>query len=229
MAVTVDQGSLGTGNSSGTGTTTMSTTAAVASGAHIYLAAGRFNFTNSTMSCSGGSLTWTEDKTVVSSNIRTSIFRAYAASGLSSSTTLTVTHTGGGTADCIIGAYSLLGVAQGSPTATNSNSGVLAGWDGGSVTAGSGDVLIGGAFVDTSIVSSSTPTSPAVERIDKNVSGQAETLVIEDKINVSGTDSTAGTWNNAGTWAAVSASYAAAASGALPPFPRRAQRGLVMR
>lgn len=217
MAVTVDQATLGTGNSSGAGTTTMSTTAVVASGAVIVLLAGRFNSTNSTMAASGGSLTWSTAHNVTSGSIRVYLFYAFAPSGLASSTTLTITHSGGGSADCIIGAYSLLGVdTSGTVVAFNGAGASTAGWSSGSVSGNSGNALVGGAFVDNGSVSSSTPTAPAVERIDKNVAGQSETLTLVDKLSISGSDSVAGTWNAAGSHVAIGAAFKDAAGGGGP-------------
>src|SRR3954468_10351245 len=99
MAVTLDT-TLGTGNSSGAATTTITTTAAVASGGRILVMGGRFWAGNTNFTVSGGGLTWAEDVTLYNgSNVRFSIWSAAAASGLASSTALTITYGGGATPD----------------------------------------------------------------------------------------------------------------------------------
>lgn len=211
MAIALDQ-ILGTGNSSGVGTTTLTTTAAVAVGGKLIVVVGRFNFTNSTLSVAGGGLSWFEDVTIVQGNVRTSLFRADAPAGLASATALTITHTGGGSADCVAGACSYSGMATGGPSAVNTTGGgTTAAWATGSVGAANGNGMVGGAFIDGS-AASSTPTSPAVERIDANIAGQSEVLTLIDKLSVSGTDTLGGTWSNTGTWAAVAVAYAASST-----------------
>lgn len=213
MAVTVDQTSLGTGNASGSNPT-LTTTGAVAAGGHIIVVAGRFNSTNSTMAVSGGALTWTQDHTAVSGSIRTSVFRAPAPAGLAASTVLTLTHTGGGVADSIFGAASYLGIdTVGTVVAVNGGGASTAAWSSGSVAGNSGDALVGGAFVDAGAVSSSVPTAPAVERIDRNIAGQSESLTMADILSLSGATALAGTWNAAGGHVAVAVAYKAAAGG----------------
>jgi hypothetical protein len=219
---------LGQGNSSGVGTTTLTTGATVTAGHHLILVAGRFNSTNSTMSVSGGGLTWTEDVTLVSGSYRISIFRAPAPSGLASGTTLTVTHTGGGTADCIIAAHSYSGIdTAGTVIATGSHAdSATTAWGSGAVASTSGNALIGGSFSDGAAVSS-TPTSPGVERYDINIGAQSECLELVDKVSVAGSDSIDGTWNASTTSISAAVCYKATAAVIAPPASRPRYRRLV--
>lgn len=213
MAITVDQATLGTGNASANTTTSMSTTNTVAAGAMIVLIVGRFFSGASTIAMNAtGGLTWTQAHTAVSGNVRASLFYAFAPSGLASSTTLSVTHTNA--SDAIMGAASYLGAdSSGTVTAFNGTGASTAAWSSGNVTGNSGDALIGGCFVDAGAVSSSTPGGSANERIDRNVAGQSETLVLQDILSIAGTTAMTGTWNAAGAHIAVAASFKAAAGG----------------
>lgn len=211
MAVALDA-SLGQGNASAASSSNFSTTSAVASGAHIICIVGWFHNGASTVAVSGGSLTWTEDVVLRSGSVHISIQRAYAASGLASSTTITATFTGA-TPDSILGACSYTGIdTTGTVVASGSGSGTGTGWSSGSVASTSGNALIGGAFEDGA-TTASTPTSPGVEEFEKQVAGQTETLTMVDKVSVSGSDSIAGTWGTSTTWIAAAVCYKAAAGG----------------
>lgn len=162
------------------------------------------------MVCSGGGLSWTEDVTNVSGSIRFSVFRAPAPSGLASGTVLTVTHTNN--SDCIIGAGSFLGIdTTGTVITTAVNNASTAGWTGGALSSTSGNMIFGGAFVDSGSVSSSAPVAPSVELFDKNVAGQSETLICEYKLSVAGADLVDGTWNAGAAWIGASVCYKSAA------------------
>lgn len=211
MAVTVDA-SLGQGNATGAATFNFNTAATVAAGAHIILVCGAFRSGAQTFTVSGGSLTWTEDKTVVNGSVRFSVFRAPAPSGLASGTTLTVSL-GSGSNDMIAGAVSYAGIdTSGTVVTSASSTGSGTAWSSTSAAAASGNALIGGAFEDGT-VTSSTPTSPAVEEFEKQVAGQSETLTLIDKLSVAGTDSLAGTWGASVTWAAAAVAYKPTAGG----------------
>lgn len=208
--------SIGTAAQAASTTITLSTANAVASGANIYLFVGTFNSANPSGTFSvttAGGLTWTEDKTLLALNVRTSMFRARAPSGLASSTSLTVTHSGAGNGDLLIGGFSILGLDDAAPTATGStNNGSGTAWTTGNITAASGNCLVGGTFGD-GIATTSTITSPASEAFDANNAGQAETITAGYKLSVSGTDVIAGTWASSLASLAVGASYAVTAGG----------------
>lgn len=210
MAVTLDTG-LGTGNNTASTTCSMSTTAAVASGGMICLVVGWFINSASTSSVTTtGGLTWTKDAELRATSLHIAIHHAFAPSGLASGTTLTVTFTAGG--DSIMGAGSFLGIdTTGTVIASQTNNASTAGWSSGTVASTSGNALIGGSFIDSGSVSSSTPTSPGVELIDKNVAGQSETLTEVYKLSVSGNDVIDGTWNAAAAWIAAAVCYKASA------------------
>lgn len=204
---------LGTGNGSGL-TTSMTTTAAAASGSTIMMLVGRFSTAASTVSVTtAGGLTWTAAHNILSSNIRVYLFYAPAPSGLASSTSLGVTHSSG-TVDCILGCVSYTGVdAAAGPTAFNGTAAASTGWSSGSVAGSAGNLLVGGSFVDSGSVSSSVPAGAENERFDRFIVGQAETLVFEDILSMSGATALTGTWNASATNVAVAASFAPSAGG----------------
>lgn len=216
MAVTTDV-LLGTGNAGASAAVSLVTTNTVAAGGRLVLLVGSFKTAQGTYSVTtAAGLTWAQDHTVVSGQIRVAVFSAPAPSGLASGSTITITNTGGSaTGDFIVGGESYLGIdtSAGYVTGFNGAAAATAAWATGSITASSGDAIIGGAWVDAGAVSSSTPTSPAVERIDKNVAGQSETLTLVDKLSVAGSDALAGTWNAAGGHVAIGVGYKAAAGG----------------
>lgn len=224
MAITVDDATLGTGNSSGGSgvPTNLSTAGVVAATARIIIIAGQFSSVGATMSVgTTGGLTWATDIAAVSGNLRVSIFSAAAPSGLANGTTLGIAHSN--THDAIIFAYSLLGVDTTTwAIGSNSTGAATAAWSSGNVTPGGGNyALVGGAFVDSGSVSSSTPAAGS-ERVDLNVPGQSETLTLVDQLTVSGTNTISGTWNAAATHLAAAVAYAELAGGAVVPVMPRA-------
>jgi hypothetical protein len=216
VAVTVDQATLGTGNASASTTTTLTTTNAVAAGARILIVCGRFYSGANTQSfTTTGGLTWTQDHTVVSGSIRTSVWSAAAPSGLASSTALTITHTNA--CDSIMGGASYNGIdTSGFAVAFNGAAASTAAWSSGSVAGNAGDALIGGAFVDNGSVSSSVIGGSETERIDKNVAGQSETLTLYDILSIAGSTALTGTWNAAGSHVATAVAYKALAAATIP-------------
>lgn len=216
MAVTLDA-LLGTGNATGSATVSLVTANTVAANGRLVLLVGSFFTSQGTYSVTtAAGLTWTQDHTVVSGQIRVSIFSAPAPSGLAASSTITITDSGGSaTGDLIIGGVSYLGIdTVGTVVSFNGAAAATAAWASGSISSNSGDAIVGGAWVDAGAVNSSTPTGPAVERVDVNIAGQSETITIVDKLTVAGADSVAGAWNTTGSHIAIGVGYKAAASGA---------------
>lgn len=212
MAVTLDA-VLGNGNGT-IATTTITTGAAVASNGRIVVLIGRFSGTGTTVSTvTAGAINLARDHSLVSVNLRAEVWSAAAPSGLASSSTITVTHSG--ICDCIIGAVSYLGIdTTGTVVAFNAAAAATAAWSSGSVAGNAGDALVGGSFVDSGSVSSSAPGGSAVERIDANVAGQSETLVFEDILSLGGATALQGTWNAAASHVAIAVAYKAAAAAA---------------
>lgn len=177
----------------------------------IFFIMGRFSGGAATSSIAGGGLTWAMDHTVTSGNIVIKAFRAFAPSGLASSTAITVTHsTTAGGLDCLVGAISVLGAdTVGQPSAVNGSAAATAAWSSATVTASSGDALLGGAFCD-GVTGSSTPTAPGVEWFDFNDAGQNETETGVYKLSVSGSDTIQGTWSGAVGHVALGVAYKAA-------------------
>lgn len=225
MAVTVDQASLGTAATSESAVIT--TTATVAAGGMIVVLAGMFNATAASLhTVAGGSLTWVSAHTVQSGSYRISLFYAFAPSGLASGTGITVSDTGG-TSDITCCAASYLGVdTSGTVVALNGGSASTAAWASGSVAANSGDAIIGGAAGDGTL-RTSTPTAPAVERVDFNSATTSGSITLVDKLTVAGSDSVAGTWSGTLDHRALGVAFKAAAVAATeipilvmaPPIP----------
>jgi hypothetical protein len=201
MAVTVDQANIGTAAGTGKGTggagqVTFNTTAAVAVGGMIALLVGKFdNTTGGTASATvTGPGAFTVAHSTASGNYYTALLYVFCPSGLSSGTTVTISFTGGSvaSADVTVCAASYLGVdTSGTVIAFNATGASTAAWASGTVAATSGNALIGGAGGDGTL-STSTPTSPAVEEIDFNSA------------------TTGGTWSNAITNIGIAACFKAA-------------------
>jgi hypothetical protein len=212
VAIAHDQ-ALGTGNSSGVLTTTLTTSVGTASTGHIVLLAGRFNNIAAVMSISGGGLTWATAHSSIVSTLGMYLFYAPFSSSVASGTVLTVTHASG-TPDCIIGARSYTGIdTAGTVTAFNAGTSATTPWTSGNVTGSSTNALIGGAFRDGGTTTSSAPGGSATERIDFNVPGQSETLVLEDILSIAGTTALTGTWDATTSSISIAASFKAAAGG----------------
>jgi hypothetical protein len=229
MAVALDQ-ALGTGHNTGASTCSMTTTAAVAAGAHVIVVLGWFknDATASTFTTTGG-LTWTKDAELKSGSIHIAIWRASAPSGLASSTTLGVTI--GAASDSLMGAGSFTGIdTSGTVITSGTNNGTGTGWGSGTIASTSGNAVIGGSFCD-GLTGSSSPTSPGVELFDFNNAGQNETETSVYKLSVSGSDSVDGTWSSSVSWIAGAVCYkAAAGAAATSDIPlRRSDAVLLMR
>jgi hypothetical protein len=227
MAVAVDQASLGSAAGNVT-TTTLTTTGAVASGAHVIVLLGTWNSPPRTHSVSG-SLTWTQAHVVTSGDLRVSLWYAPAPAGLASSTALTV-GTPSGVSGVLACANSYTGIdTAGTVVAFNGAGAATAAWATGSVAGGAGDALIGGAWGDGTL-RTSTVTGPAVERIDVNSGVTSQSVTLVDKLTVAGSDSLAGTWSGALDHIAIGVAFKAAAGAAAKSaaIQRQPARGLVM-
>lgn len=226
MAVTFDQ-ALGTGAQSVPGATagTVTTTGAVPAGGMVVFKAGRFNSAGTTLTASGGGLTWATGHTIASGSIRLYLFYAFAPAGLASGTVLSATPSAASN-DFTMCAASYLGVDSAvSPVAFGGAAASTAAWATGSIAASSGNALIGGAYGDGAL-STSTPTGPAVERVDFNSATTSGSITLVDKLSVAGSDSLAGTWSGALGHIALGVAFQAAAGGgaATPPALTMAPR-----
>lgn len=209
----------------------MNTSAAVASGAHIFVVFGWFQNNASTSSLSGGGLTWTKDVELRATSLHIAIHRALAPSGLASGTTLTATMSAG-TPDSIMAAGSFTGIDTVSTLGTTqSTNASTAAWNSGASNIGSaGQFMIGGSFIDNATTTASTPTSPGVELADVNIGAQSETLTIVYKLSLSGADKISGTWDAAAAWIGAGATYNAASAAATSiGFLRRSDAVLLVR
>lgn len=213
MAVTLDQASLGTQAQSGVTSSSRTTTANVAAGGMIVALVGNFNASAETLSMSGGSLTWVEAHTTTSGSLRLSLFYALAPSGLASGTSITVTSTTALNNDMTWCMASYLGVdTTGTVVAFNASSAGTAAWASGSVAGGSGDALIGGAWGDGTLRTSTTD-APGNERIDFNSATTSGSVTLADKLSVAGTDTLDGDWSGTLTHLGIGVAFKAAAGG----------------
>lgn len=216
MAATVDQANIGTFAAVGVPSTSFNTTAVVASGAMIVIFVGRFTsgVPTGTMSASGGGLTWVNTLLGTSGNMKLYICTALAPAGLALGTSLTITLSSG-TGDITGVAASYAGVSSSTPTAQNSAAAATAAWASGSVAGVSGDLLVGGAWGDGALVTSTT-TAPGNERIDFNSAPTSESVTLADKLSIAGADSLAGTWSSAISHIGGAASFSTAAAAPIP-------------
>lgn len=219
MAVAIDKANAGTKASSGSVTTTLTTTAAIVSGAHaivlLHIFAGALH------TVSGGGLTWTQAHTVISGNIRISLWYAPCPAGLASSTNLTIGSLTGTTGDITAVISSYTGIdTSGTIVAFNGGTAATAGWATGTIAGNSGDAYIGGAGGDgtlrTSTPAATNGTTPT-ERQDFNSATSGGSVTLVEKIGGAASDSLAGTWSGVLTHVTVGAAFKPAAGGGAAP------------
>lgn len=206
MAFSVDQASLGTGESGQNVTSfTITTTGAVAAGGLIIVGGGNFNSSSGTnnITVSGGSLTWTtavQNSTALSADTAFLAW-ALAPSGLASSTVLTIQDSvANGLAAACVGIMSFLGAVSSSPTDGTSTKNATAGnpWSGNAIaTTGSSDLVVGVGWGDGNTSSvTDTPTSPWTAgplKSDSGTNGGVAAIVYQMNV-ASGNYSPGGTW-----------------------------------
>lgn len=225
MAVTVDQASLGTAAGTVTASVTFATTAAVASGGMLVVLIGVFSAGLPAHTVSGGGLTWAQAHTSTSGSLRVSLWYAFAAAGLASGTNLTA-GPGSGSHDITVCSASYLGVStSGTVTGFNAAAASTAAWATGTIAGASGDAYIGGAFGDGTL-RTSTPTSPAVERVDFNSATTSGSVTLVDKLSGSASDNLAGTWSGTLGHIGLGASFLPAAGGGGPTVKHLAALGV---
>lgn len=212
---TLDQASLGTANNSAVTTLNLTTTNPVAAGGLIVFAAGRFNVTTTvTLAASGGGLTWTATPTagVTNSSYRVYLFWAFAPAGLPAASTLTITASSA--SDITAAAVSYLGVdTVGTAVASGTGTGAATAWGAGAVAGSAGDLYVGVAAGDAGAARTSTPTGPAVERIDFFGATSGGSLTIADKLAGSASDLVAGAWSANISHGSIGVAFKAAAGG----------------
>ncbi len=202
-AITFDK-SLGTFHENiGSTTMKLTTTAAAAARARVFVLVTWNNATRTLTSVSGGGLTWSVDVQArdASSN-HGAIASAYAPSGLASGTPITATFSGS-VGHGLMAASSFTGIASTAAldgTGTNTQGGVGA-WTAGVTTTTANDVILGWSGIDRS--ATSTPAAPNIEMHDFG-----DQWFNEYSTSVYRIDSTAGTKPVNGTWSAGAGSTA---------------------
>lgn len=218
MAIAIDQATIGTGSTSGSGTTQVLTTSqAVASGGFIVLLVAWYGSGITLSSVGGGSLTWAIDaqgKNATDSSAGIAIVSAQAPSGLASSTNITATFSGTVSARGVWG-MSFTGVASSSAldvAGTIQTAGTQA-WSTGTL-AGVQDngVVVAGSW-RTSGGESNTITGPAVETHDFELATTDDACGGYKILTTGGSVSVAGTWTGSGTHSSIGAAYKVAAAG----------------
>jgi len=200
VAITIDQGNLGTANSAGTlGSVTVTTAATAAVGSFIVLNTSIFGDGSVLTSVSGGGLSWVVDRGHLgAAAFRKAWARAYAPAGLASGTVITPTFdTTDAGVSYTFGLTSLLGVKSSSPLdvadaegAGQSFSGTNS-WNTSTLAVQAGSIVLGNASKDDDSTGN-TPTSPAVDAWD--LGGEVVSYRIE---------ASAGSYNVAGTFQGV--------------------------
>jgi hypothetical protein len=184
-------------------TQTLTTGNAVASGGFITLLVGWFG-AGSLSSVTGGSLTWSIDKTIANGSVHIALVSAQAAAGLASATT----------PDWLIGGASFLGMET-TPTllATNGAAATASAWSSGSIAAGETNLGVVMAFEDGSGTATSTSTAPLTELIDFNNAGQAEAFTYAYDLASASTATLAGSWSASLSHVARGSAFKIAAAG----------------
>jgi hypothetical protein len=220
MAIAVDVANLGSAGVEGSANTIAFTTgSAVASGARIVLVVSWWDNTTTLSSVAGGGLTWTihaQGKSPTTS-MHVAIVSAPAPSGLASSTTITATMSDANSFIRHIGGGSFTGIdtstpvdVAGSATETKPTS---TSWTTSSESIAAGSLLVGCAYTENTN-STSTPTSPAVEMIDRVITSAPSSLTAAYRIESSaGSYAVAGTWASTGVSASLAVAFKAAAGG----------------
>lgn len=215
---------LGTKAASGVSTTNFATTGSVASGGLIVAGVGLYkNGTVTSVTVSGGSLTWQTDKFVTpyatDANYTVALASAYAPVGLASSTTLTLTLNGGGTAFAVtFGAVYFTG----SDSITwldvaNTGAGVNGSqhWTSNITTTNAADAVVGYGWIDLSAGSDTPDTAGGwVEALDfQNTIDSNTAAMVYRLVSSTGTYSPNGTFTGGGPYVTVAAAYKEAAAG----------------
>lgn len=213
--------SIGTKVDSTVSSTSFTTTAAVASGGLIVVGGGWYN-PGVTASMSGGGLTWQTDVSVTpyaDPGYRVAFFSAYAPSGLSFGTSLTLTLSGTAFDISLAGVY-----VTGSDTTTwkdavGAGSASTGGtWTTSLTTTNADDVVFGYAWVDFT-TSSATPGSGWTEAADFTNPFDTNTItMVYQIVSSTGSYSPNGVFAATGggsPYVAVAAAYKAAGGG--PP------------
>lgn len=159
MAIALDA-NLGSNSTDSASPLTVSTGSAVATGAKIFVCVSWFNSSTS-MTVSGGSLSWSSLKQTDNGNDHFAIWSADAPAGLASATSISALQTFATRGGILMNCTSFTGLATGTASdTTNQATSTGASWSSGSATNTSPDALfIGGAGNETVTSTSSTPTA----------------------------------------------------------------------
>lgn len=213
MAIAIDQADLGNSSSNvSASTVAFNTSATVASAGTIFLLV-HFNGA-ATVTVAGGSLTWVQDANGADVNQHTVLFRAYAAAGLASGTTITATLSIGCT-DRIISGCSFTGVANAVKEASSTDDTAGTNFTSTAVSPTSAsNLVITAVTLDTNV--SYTPTAPSLEAFDFGATFDYKATATY-RINSSvGSYSNVGVYGASGLIIAGTGAYGAAPTGPTP-------------
>jgi hypothetical protein len=202
------------------------TSAVVAANCWIFLIVD-WVFSDSLTSITGGGLTWTavQARPNPIRDPRNAVVRAWAPSGLASSTAITLTWTGGDIANKqVIGCSFSGGDASSFDSAITAASGNSTALSLSYTTDTDGELIIASAGHETG--AADTPTSPATEIVEDTTTG-ATFLGLWRTQTTAGAGTIAGTWTFAGEWGIMGIRMNPAGAIATAPFiPRRMPLGV---
>jgi hypothetical protein len=200
-------------------TQTLTTGNAVASGGFITLLVGWFG-AGSLSSVTGGSLTWSIDKTIANGSVHIALVSAQAAAGLASATVLTANYSASVTSRAVAGC-SFTGIVSSAALDATASATPAAGtaWNcGGVITTNANDVVVGVVMGDAGAGTTSTPAGGWTEvpatagDFNDNAAGDSWTMVYQI-VSATGTYTPSGTWGISETTAGASGAYMAAGGG----------------
>lgn len=198
---------------------TLTTTSAAASGTRIILLAGWTTAPTAShlTSVSGGGLTWVVDRNDDDEGnfFGTAMASAYAASGLASSTVLTMNFDDAGTGQVASAAASFTGMVTGASGYVDltvaPSPAITAAWSSGTMAATQSDVLVATIYGDNT--RTSTTDAPATELVDFNGGGGFNSLTAAYRIVTAGSYTLTGSWDTTPIdWQLVGVGYKATAT-----------------
>lgn len=233
---------LGTGSATTSATTiALTTSAAVAAGETVVIAACNVDGTATNPTCSGGGLTWTLDKVIFDSTTggTLALFSAPAPAGLAISTVITVTFAAAETRRLIAG-MKISGLRASAPADVSASNSAASGsaWSTGTTATRTvaTEITIGAATGRSGATpaATSTATAPATELHDVGVGTATPWTSLTTAYHqesATGTSSVAGTWSKSESvgWDGIVVAYKGLIPASLLPYPPSRQRHPLLR
>lgn len=200
MAITLDQGNIGTAHATGATSLALTTTHAVPAGGFITLAIQNYGASGATSvtGVSGGGLTWVEDAAGAwnaNGNVAVRLWRANCPAGLPSGTVITISLDAASNVEAGATSWAAGADVAVDTFVTHPNGGTSA-WTTGNMTIAAGSVIVAVSGEGYASSSPSTPTAPAVELIDMSASGVGELTTCYYAPGSAGTYALSGAWSS---------------------------------